>query len=132
MKHLLIGTLSFIISLVVLGQENSCERVTRFGEAEICLTAIDGYKECYLDPVIKYIADNTEIAANMVLGYYLEDSTYSNLEDIDEAGFDNYFKIYGTKEIMNYTASKRDLTGVQESLAGNFISKKLGHHQKKC
>ena len=78
-----------------------------FGDKEICLPKIDGYQECYTNPIVKRIADATEVPANTVLGFYLNNETYDKRDSLGLISFDDYFKIYGT--CLLYTSpSPRD------------------------
>ena len=112
-----------MVTNIVCSQTKECARKTNFGEIEICLPKIEGYKECYLDPTIKQIADATEVPVNMVLGYYLNDKAFKNKDSIVSSGFDDFFKLYGTKQIKDYKANESILKETQKALAGNFLSK---------
>lgn len=124
MKHYKI-LLVFLICVAscIKAQDNNCSRITYFGEKEVCLPIIDGYNECYNHPTIKYIADNTEVAVNAVLGYYLNDENYEERDSLEGVLFDDYFKIYATKELSDYNADQEDLKQMKTMLAGNFIQK---------
>lgn len=107
----------------VFAQDNDCARMTNFGTAEICLPVIDGYKECYPDSIVKQMADATEVPVNMVIGFYLNDETYAKKDSFGLFTFDDYFKIYGTKQIKDYQADESLLHEIQDVLAGSFIEK---------
>ncbi len=107
----------------IVAQDDNCARQAAFGEKEICLPLIKGYQECYPDSIVKQLADGTEIPANMVLGFYLNDQTYTNRDSIGLIGFDDYFKIYGTKQIKDYKADAEFLGEMKALFDGTFISK---------
>ena len=111
-------------------QENDCSRNTNFGTIELCLPSIEGYQECYLNDVIKPIADGTEVPANMVLGYYLNNETYSNLDILGETQYEDYFKVYGTKQIKDYHADSSLIEEMQGLLDNNFVSKNWDEMEK--
>ena len=104
-------------------QEANCVRTAYFGESEICLPKIEGYQESYLDSIVKQVADGTEVPANMVLGFYLNNETFEKKDSLGLFRFDNYFKVYGTKQIKDYKANSELLTQMQDILGSNFISK---------
>lgn len=108
---------------MALAQDSKCARKAAFGDTKICLPIIKGYKECYTDPAVKPLADATEAPANMVLGFYLTNKVFGQKEKLGEIRFDDYFKVYGTKEIMNVEADGDALQQMQEVLSSNFISK---------
>lgn len=105
----------------LLGQENDCLRNAKFGAVDICLPAIDGYSECYLDPMVKPLADATEVPLNMVLGYYINGTTYQDLGAIDK--MDDYFKVYGTKQFKDLPATKNEIGEIGNMIKGSFITK---------
>jgi len=104
-------------------ETTNCERKATFGEAEICLPQIEGYKECYTDPIVKELADGTEIPANTVLGFYMEEKTLEKKDSFGLFSFDNYFKIYGTKQLKDLDADTKALKEIQDVIGGNFIAK---------
>lgn len=109
------------LSQVSLSQETTCSRQTSFGDVLICLPILDGYQECYLDSDVKPLADGTEVPSNMVLGFYLNENTHKRRDSLNFIRFDDYFKIYGTKQIKDYDADSEILNQMEEVLAGNFI-----------
>lgn len=126
------ATFAIIMMLTcgAIAQNLDCNRTAFFGDSKICLPIIEGYQECYLDTIVKELADETELPANMVLGFYLSDETYERKDSLGFFSFDNYFKIYGTKEIKDYPANQEMLNQIQGVLAGNFISKNWGLMEK--
>ena len=59
----------------------------------------------------------------MVLGFYLNNETFGKKDSLGLFSFDNYFKVYGTKQIKEYKANSELLKQMQDILEGNFISK---------
>ncbi len=110
-------------SIVGFSQESDCSRITSFGDVEICLPFINGYVECYTDPLVKEMADKTEIAINSVLGYYLNDDTYEQRSMLGIISFDDYFKIYATNQLAELDADVNMLNEVKSALSGNFFEK---------
>ncbi|MCG8579316.1 MAG: hypothetical protein MI866_05340 [Bacteroidales bacterium] len=125
-----IAAILLLIGNGAFSQENECFRKTYFGAAEICLPEIEGYNECYDYPVVKQMADGTEAPTNIVLGFYLNDEIYGKKDSLGLIGFDDYFKIYGTKQIKDYKADNAMLKQMKDVLAGNFVSKNWDLMQK--
>lgn len=119
----IIGILLLVVVDNVYSQDNNCVTEAQFGEAKICLPEIEGYQECYSDSIVKQIADGTEVAANMVLGFYVSDEIYQKKDSIGLISFDDYFKIYGTKQIKDYEADTVLLTQMEEILNQSFFTK---------
>lgn len=119
-------TITFLLLLslsnLTFAQESNCVRKADFGEIEICLPEIEGYQECYSDPTVKQLADQTEVPTNMVLGFYLNNKTSEKKDSLGLFSFDDYFKIYGTKQIKDYKANSKLLKQMQDILGGTFIS----------
>jgi hypothetical protein len=111
-------------------QNNQCSRETNFGEKELCLPEVEGYKECYEEPNVKQLADATEVPANRVIGYYLNDQTYGKRDSLGLISFDDFFKIYGTLQIQDLDADKNFLEEMETLLGGNFISKNWEQMEK--
>lgn len=120
MKNTIITSLLIFVGIQVLAQTSICERNTNFGEVEICLPKFENYKECYPDSIIKIIADATEAPTNIVLGFYLNNETYSQIDSLDQ--FDDYFKIYGTKEVKDLRFNKKMLHEMKAHFGGIFNS----------
>lgn len=118
-----IAILLSINTVIAQDQDASCDRRTNFGQVNLCLPHIKGYQEAYSIPIVKDLADGTEVPANIVLGFYLNNETYKRVDDLGQFGFDDYFKIYGTKQIMNYEANKEALDEMYKALSDNFFSK---------
>lgn len=121
MRYLLFVALFLYLSTSI-AQTGNCERTGNFGETKLCFPQIAGYDECYLDPVIKEIADGTEIPANMVLAYYLSEDIFARKDSLDDVPFDDYFKLYGTRQMQEVEANEVLLKQMQgivgQSLTG--------------
>lgn len=113
----------FTLNVVSFSQNINCSRITNFGESEICLPVMEGYVECYSDPVVKQMADMTEIAINYVLGFYLDEETFQQKDKLGMITFDNYLKFYATNELANYDADQNTLAEIKSVLSGNFFAK---------
>lgn len=118
-------SITFCLANWAIAQEIDCARITTFGKVEICLPQIEGYQECYSDSLVKILADETEIEANAVLGFYLSNEIFEKKDSIGLVDFDDYFKIYGTKQIADYQADLEALDQIRDLTSGNFMSKNL-------
>lgn len=124
MKKTISATLLLLLlSNWIVAQEGNCVRMAMFGETEICLPHIEGYWECYSDSIVKQLADGNEVPNNMVLGFYLNNQVYEKKDSIGLISFDDYFKVYGTKQIKDFKADSKFLHEMQEMFTGNFLSK---------
>lgn len=126
-----IVVITFFITNWAFAQETECGRIAYFGKTEICLPQINGYRECYTDSIVKQLADKTEVPENKVLGFYLDNETYAAKDSIGHFVFDNYFKVYGTKEIMNLKTTTNELILLQDLINGDFLSENWSELEKK-
>lgn len=101
----------------------NCDQTAKFGDTDICLPKIGGYNECYDHPIVKALADATEIDGNLILGYYLDDSTFQRVDSLGAFRFDNHFKVYTSKQLKNYRAGQQELAELKKVISQNFISK---------
>ncbi len=118
-----IVVLMLLVTNGLFAQESHCSRTTSFGSVELCLPQVDGYQECYEKPSVKELADATEVPANTVLGFYLNNQTYERRDSLGLINFDDYFKIYGTLQLQDYKAEAKVLSEMQSVLSSNFIIK---------
>ncbi len=117
-------TLSIILltsSNLTFAQKNKCVRQANFGTAKICLPQIDGYEECYTYPIIKELADKTEVPANNVLGYYINNKIFSKKDSLGIINYDDFFKVYATKQIKDVKADASLLKSLKEMFDKQFI-----------
>ena len=117
-------------NLSLSAQQTDCVRTPSFGEKDICLPQIKGYVESYLEPDIKILADATEVAANQVLGFYLNQETHQNKEEGGLDEFDDYFKVYATTQLEDLDTDEAMLRQMQATLDGNFITKNWDEMEK--
>lgn len=69
------------------------------------------------------MADATESPVNDVLGFYLNNDTYNTRELLGSITFDDYFKVYGTKELQNQAVDAEVLSNMARILNSNFVVK---------
>lgn len=113
MKKILTLILLFTFSKNLSAQIlRKCEREVVFGSANICLPIVDNMKECFKNDTVNALALATEYPGNIVLGYYLMDSTYSRLNQLDSIEMGNFFKIYANENLKDYKSDKEVLKQV--------------------
>jgi hypothetical protein len=93
----------------------SCNNSALYGYVNICLPEIKGMTECRTNTNVQQIIAQY-LTTGPVLGYYLNDETYSQIEKLSEITFDNYFMIYGDYQRENYRAVPTDLEVIEKNL----------------
>lgn len=99
-----------------------CERLASFGDIQICLPAMEGMHECYTNPKVKAKADAFNYDGNSILAYYVNDTIFKQVENIDQITFDDYFQIYATNSLQNKKMEPAELNEMAELITNNFIS----------
>jgi hypothetical protein len=102
-----------------------CINEVSFGDTKFCLPEINGIKECYSHPKVKIRADEIEDLDNTTLGYYLNDETYSKVEDIENINYDDYYKVYAPNVGMGYNMTVSEMNQVMSMMSAGFIEKTL-------
>ena len=98
-----------------------CEQSVAYGDVAICLPAISGMVECYDNPKVKARADAFNPDINVILGYYLNDSTYKQVERSEEVVIDDYFQIYASKNLQGVKVTTAELDKMGETISDNYI-----------
>lgn len=95
--------------------QKKCERSVSYGTASICLPFVENMKECFLNDTVNALAISTEYPRNIVLGYYMMDSTYSRLAHLDSIEMGNFFKVYANEKLKDHKSDKDFLKQVCEA-----------------
>lgn len=98
-----------------------CDQSVVYGDVEICLPEINGMVECYDNAIVKARADAFNPEMNVILGYYLNDATYEEVERLSEVVLDDYFQIYAPKDLSRVKASTAGLDKMGEAISDNYI-----------
>lgn len=115
MKRLVVF-LTLVLLTGCSNQENkSNNNSALFGYVNIALPKIKGMTECRDHPNVQRIIQNY-LETGPVLGYYLNDNTYKQIDKLGEISYDNYFMIYGDYQRENSRAVESDLEIVERSL----------------
>jgi len=101
---------------------SNCPHSVRFGNISICLPTIDGMTECYSDTTMKNMVDKFGVNA-VLLGFYLNNKSYQNKQNLEKEGFDDYFLLSSDSDLMNRTIHTSDLTQLDSVISGSFIKK---------
>ncbi len=120
-KHFLTIILSAFLGFSATSQDTDCLRFADFGSIDIYIAPVAGYIECYQDSLVKELADGTEAPINQVLAFYLNEKTHENKDSFLQIGFDDYFKIYATKQLQDYPADEALLTEMEQIIKSNFL-----------
>lgn len=124
MKKLL--TLCCIAASLLLGSctrtadKGSADTSELYGYVNIRLPHIEGMNECHIHPAVMAFTERYR-QSGPILGYYLDDATYSRVDSLGRITFDNYFMIYGDYNRENYEAGATDLPLMQEQLERSLV-----------
>lgn len=99
--------------------KEDCSRKVSYGDIDICLPKIEGMTECYEHPIVNERANAYEYKHNTVLGFYLSNDVYSNVEQLNDFHFDDYFKIYAFKQVNSRSAGKVELNRLSSLMERN-------------
>ena len=86
-----------------------------YGYVNIRLPKIKGMIECSTHPNVQQITRNY-LETGPVLGYYLNNDTYKQIDRLSEITYNNYFMIYGDYQRENYRAVEGELEIVESNL----------------
>jgi len=115
MKKLVVF-LSFIIMTGCSNNDNKASNNSAlYGYVNIGLPQIKGMIECRNHPNVQQITRNY-LETGPVLGYYLNNDTYKQIDKLNEITYDNYFMIYGDYQRENYRAVESDLEIAERNL----------------
>ncbi|MFZ1323330.1 MAG: hypothetical protein WAT71_17375 [Ignavibacteria bacterium] len=112
----------FSISFAQEGQDVKCVKTSEIGSSIICLPEIIEMNECYELPNVKERMDKFEVGDNSILGVYLTDDIYSNIENFETIFIDEYFKIYLVNNTKDKTYGTSELEQIGDIMENNFIA----------
>lgn len=108
-----------------------CDNSVPFGDIDICLPKIDGMTNCYSNPIVKSRADEYNYEGNSILAYYLNNSTYKQIDKLNEITFDDYFQIYVTNKLKGVRIGQSELNETAKNIEGNYIKENWNDLKKK-
>jgi hypothetical protein len=109
----------------VTGDSPICNNEVLFGDTKFCLPEVKGIIECYHHPKIRLRADEIKDLDNTTLGYYINNETYSMVENIENINYDDYYKVYSPKVGMNYNMTISEMKQLMSMMSEGFIDKTL-------
>lgn len=93
-----------------------CENSALYGYVSICLPEVKGMTECRNNPNVQQIVQ-PYLTSGPILGYYLNNETFKQVEKLSEITYEDYFMLYGDYQRENYNAVEVDLDFVEKELA---------------
>ncbi|MDR3268668.1 MAG: hypothetical protein LBT83_06340 [Tannerella sp.] len=96
-------------------KESACTDSTLYGYVSICLPEIGGMTECRAHASVQAVIQ-PYLASGPVLGYYLNNETYKQVDKLNEITYEDYFMIYGDYQRENYAAQEADLDLAEKAL----------------
>jgi hypothetical protein len=119
-RKFIILFLIFSQSTVVFSQSGlECSRKVNFGDISICLPKIEGLNECYNLEIVKDKADKNDVEQVEILGFYLNDYVFSQVDRINDFEFDDYVKIYSLDLAKGINFKSTDLNQMTSIITGN-------------
>jgi hypothetical protein len=109
---------------------NNCVRIEKLGKSNICIPFIEGMNECYQIPIVKEKADKFDLAGNIILGIYLNNSTFKMVSSINEVPFDDYIKVFCPKSLAEMELDYDDFKQLSKILSTNYIVSKWSDIQE--
>lgn len=136
-------TIKLLAILVIIGclqscnQNNAninstpCDKSVSWAGIEICLPEIDGMTECYSIPNVRSLADKFEYQGNTVLAYYINNSTFKQVNKLSEVVYDDYFKIYVVNDLKDIAATEVELNQISNNMSSTFKKESWSDLKKK-
>ena len=105
----------------IQNKQISCIKKVNFGKDILCLPKVDGMTESYDNILIKNLADKFESKDNKTLAFYLNDDTFSRIENIKDEKLEDYFKIFVSKGLINETVDINLINNFAKRIEDGFI-----------
>ncbi len=93
------------------------------GNILINLPEFDGMKECYSVPIVKRKADESHHGNEFILGYYLNNKTYSKVDSIYNIVFDDFLIISASNEMKQRNFTTDEYNSITKIINDSFIKK---------
>lgn len=98
-----------------------CENSVHFGQVEICLPIIDGMVECYSNPSVKKKANEYNPQGNSILAFYLNNSTFEKVDELEHLSFDDYFQVYVVDQMKDIRVGNDEMDEMSSIIEGNYF-----------
>jgi hypothetical protein len=102
-----------------------CKNEVTYGDTRFCMPEIEGITECYEHPKVRSRVDEIEDLDNTTLGYYLNDDTFSRVDEIENINYENYYKVYAPNAGKDYNMTLSEMKQVMSMLSTGFIDMTL-------
>ena len=111
--------------------QKDCVKEVSFGDIDFCLPGIEGMTECYSSPKVKERADAFNYEGNSILGYYLNNETFQQMENLDTISYDDYAQVYVTNNLKGIKVGQAELDQMANTMGSDFIQENWSDMQKK-
>ena len=123
-KIILLPLFVFIFTLLhsqTQSKKKVCEKQIYYGGTEICLPKITGKTECYSLPILQEFVSYILASNSMdIMGVYLSDETYNEIEYLDAIPFDGVILVYAQKNMKYVKGNVNDLNQVAKMMKKHF------------
>ncbi len=103
----------------------NCVGEASFGDLSICLPKINGQTECFSHPKIKTRLSQFNDPDNTILGYYINDSIYKKIDEIEEVSYDDYYQVYAPNLAKNFTMTRSEMKQIMSMMTNGFLDKTM-------
>jgi hypothetical protein len=94
---------------------SGCKNSVLYGYVSICLPEIKGMTECHTHAGVQQVIQ-PYLPTTPILGYYLNNATYKQVDRLSEITYEDYFMLYGDYQKENYHAQEADLHAMAQEL----------------
>jgi hypothetical protein len=125
LKFLFISTIGFcnIITAQSKVGQSICAKSVPFGDILICLPDIDGMNECYNKPIVNEYLKKLNQTSNPILGCYINDINFKEVDNLNEIEFDDYFVIYALTKMKGVSIDNSKLNLISDIVTQGYIKK---------
>lgn len=126
MKALLVLTIFALTSKILIAQtasDNPCIKKENYGNIEVCLPEINGMVECYETDAVKARVKRFD-DANPILGYYITEQLFSQMDRFEVLFLDEYFKIYVVDKLKDTDIGEKEWEEISNFFDENYMSEK--------
>ncbi|MBZ0326976.1 MAG: hypothetical protein K8F54_05180 [Altibacter sp.] len=103
----------------------ACTREATFGDVTFCFPNIEGQTECYTHPVINTRVNAFNDPDNEILGYYISNTNYENVDNLDGVSYDDYYQIYAPNLAKNYRMTTAEMNQIMGMMTTGFLDKTM-------
>ena len=97
------------------------EKFIYYGKLKLILPIIDGMKECKSNQFVQSKLKSTNYSNNIILGFYVNNSTYKNINEIENIKIDDYAQIYASKKLEFININQQFFNEVSKTIQEGYI-----------